>query len=162
MEVERARGRSNGADSAASAPTRMPDFSLSRIFCCSGRRRGQVTTSLPSAPRATTATACGGAAPWQPLDSRGRWRLVWHSSLSEEVRSPPADWSRQRKRRGESPRPKDFSFENSLFGQAERVPFRSPPKPKPLVQKRPATWLAAQPIGGQCSNPNIRNPGKRL
>jgi hypothetical protein len=35
-----------------------------------------------------------------------------------------------------------------LFGQAERVPIGSSAKRKPLLLKRPATWLAARPIAG--------------
>lgn len=74
--------------------------------------------------KATKAIACSGAERWKPSCSRLRW-LVWTLALSEEAPAPQADWSTQQKCRGEPPRPKDFSLENSFSGQAERLPIRS-------------------------------------
>ena len=79
-------------------------------------------TTSKSAPRATTATARTGAASGKPSGSRERWRPAGSLPRPDEVPSPRVDWSMQWKCRGASPRPKDFSWENSLSGQAERVP----------------------------------------
>ena len=78
----------------------------------------------------------------------------------DEVPSPRAGWSMQRKCRGASPRPKDFSWENSLSGQAERVP-RGSSRSVDLCAWRGQRLVAARRGVGQSHIPVVSTEARK-